>query len=165
MAGMKPNRADGWAYSFTWGGKGNISVFFFRPPSAIGIFVEVNVSQPAFWKSHRPKTKKGTVVASVPFIFFPICKSTHVLSLHLKNSLNALENFPHFVELKSRSHRSCGGRIWFITPINPPSALRYPSLSHGTRCDSVFLFFFIFWCPSYKNLSLKSGKASDKTDA
>jgi len=22
--------------------------------------------------------------------------------------------FPHFVELKSRSHRSCGGWIWFI---------------------------------------------------
>jgi len=69
--------------------------FLFGPPTAIGTFVEVTRSQPAPWKSHRPKTNKRPVVALVFFIFFPFWKSTHVLAaLHLKNSLNTLENFP-----------------------------------------------------------------------
>lgn len=94
-------------------------------------------------------------------LFFPFDLEVHARSsIAFEGLTKYFEEFPHFVELKSRSRHSSGGWIWFLTPINPP-VLWVFLFYHMARCDSVLFF----GAPSYKNLSLKSERILDKTDA
>lgn len=85
--------------------------------------------------------------------------SPDTLRQHFKRDTKYYGEFPHFVELKSQSHRSCRGRIWFSTSINP---LWFEFLFFAAW--RAVWFCFIRCCTSYTNLSLVSGDSARKTD-